>query len=142
MDLQIKLQNTTLKIRVAGLIKTKDGYLFEKQSKDNYFFLVGGKVMLNESSEETIKREIKEEINMEVREVNQKSVIENFYTSFGENIHEICFVYEVKEIFSGEIPFGFVEIAFDDLDKNDIRPIVIKDILKSEKSIFKNYIIK
>ena len=74
MDLQIKLQDTTLKIRVAGLVKTSKGYLFEKNQEKGYVFTIGGKIMLNESSEDAIKREIEEEIGMNVKEIKLRSL--------------------------------------------------------------------
>ncbi len=142
MDLQIKLQDTTLKIRVAGLVKTSKGYLFERNYEKGYVFSIGGKIMLNESSEEAIKREIKEEIGMDVKEVKLRSVIENFYGVSPDKVQEFCFVYEVGEEFIGDVPPEFVEISLAEIGNNDIRPNSIKDILKSEKDSFKHFTIK
>lgn len=142
MDLQIKLQDTTLKIRVAGLVKTSKGYLFERNDEKGYIFTIGGKIMLNESSEEAIKREIKEEIGMEVKEVKLRSVIENFYGVSPDKVQELCFVYEVEEEFMGSVPQEFVEVSVEDINKNDIRPSSIKEILESEKDSFKHFTIK
>lgn len=142
MDLQIKLQDTTLKIRVAGLVKTSKGYLFEKNEEKGYIFTIGGKIMLNESSEEAVKREIKEEIGMDVKEVRLRSVIENFYGVEPDKVQEICFVYEVEEEFTGTVPPEFLEISSEEIDKNDIRPSSIIEILKSDKDRFKHFTIK
>jgi 8-oxo-dGTP pyrophosphatase MutT (NUDIX family) len=142
MDLQIKLQDTTLKIRAAGLVKTSKGYLFEKNEGVEHVFPIGGKIMLNESSEEAIKREIKEEIGMDVKEVKLRSVIENFYGTSPDKVHELCFVYEVQEEFTGTVPPEFVEVSFEDVDKNNIKPTSITEILKSENNSFKHFVIK
>jgi len=141
MDLSILVQDTIVYIRVAGLIKTPHGFLFEK-SKSGYIRTVGGKVMLNETSEEAIKREIIEEIGMEVINLTLCSVVENLYTKATEKVHEICFVYRIGDIFESVIPEGFVEVPIEDIDKFDVRPSSIVDILKSKESSFKHIIQK
>lgn len=141
MDLLINLNDTKVKIRVAGLVKTKNGYIFEKNEK-GYIFCIGGKIMLNESSKDAIIREIKEEIGMDVKETVLKSVFENFYGKSPEKVQEICFVYEVAEEFTGNLGSEFVEVQLSDLNNYDVRPSVIKEILLSKKSDFKHFIIK
>lgn len=140
MDLSIQLENTVLYIRVAGLLKTSRGFLFEKSPK-GYIYTIGGKVKLNESSEEAMKREIMEEVGMEVKKMNLRSVLENFYTTEKEKVHEICFVYEIDEEFNGVIPSEFIEVSMDDINEHDVKPIQIIDIVKSEKG-FKHIIVK
>lgn len=145
MDLQIKLQGTVLRVRAAALVKTSKGYLFEKLKGKDYVFPIGGKVMLNESTEEGIKREIFEEIGMEVKNVKLLSVIENFYTEDENKTHELCFVYGIKEEFMGDLPVGFVEVSLEEIDKIEIKPLTIKNILrniKDNKEIFEHFLIK
>ncbi len=137
----MNLNGTKVKIRVAGLVKTKKGYIFEKSDK-GYIFSIGGKVMLNESSEEAIIREIKEEINMDVKNAELKSVFENFYGKDSERVQEICFLYEVAEEFSGNLGTEFVEVPISSLSSYDIRPMVIKNILLDKKNNFNHFIIK
>ena len=141
MDITIKIEDMTLNIRVAAILKTSKGYLFEK-SKNGYLFPVGGRVKLWESSEEAIKREIKEEIGMEISKMKLVSLIENFFLVGEEKIQELCFVYEAEEEFAGAASSEFIEIRLEDIDKNDIRPSSIIEILKSEKGSFKHFIIK
>jgi 8-oxo-dGTP pyrophosphatase MutT (NUDIX family) len=141
MDLSIKLQDTKVKIRVAGLVKTAKGYLFEKSDKE-YIFTLGGKIMLNESSKEAIIRETKEEIGMDVENLSLRGIIENFYGTGDDKVHEICFVYEIDDLFTGEVPSEFVEVSMEDIQNHDIRPAPVVDILKSEKNSFKNIVVK
>lgn len=141
MDLLISLNDTKVKIRVVGLIKTKKGYIFEKSEK-GYIFAIGGKIILNESSKDAIIREIKEEIGMDIKEASLISVFENFYGKFPEKVQEICFVYEVVEEFTGNLGSEFVEVQLSDLNNYDVRPNVIKEILLSKKNNFKHFIIK
>lgn len=141
MDLSIKLENTTLYIRVATLIKSANGYLFE-QSKNGYIYTVGGKVQLNESSLEAAKREIKEELDFEANNLKLKGVMENFYSNDEGSVHEICFIYEVEEMFTGELPLGFVEVASTDIYNHDVRPKPIMDLVANNSIDIKHIIVK
>jgi hypothetical protein len=51
-------------------------------------------------------------------------------------------VYEVQEEFTGTVPPEFVEVSFEDVDKNNIKPTSITEILKSENNSFKHFVIK
>jgi len=141
MDLSIKLNDTKVNIRVAGLVKTPRGYLFEKNEK-GYIFALGGRVMLNESSEKAMVREIMEEIGMKVDKLSLSAMIENFYSTATEKVHEICFVYKIETLFMDKIPFEFVEVPINEINKYDVRPSQIIDILKNGKGPFSHIIVK
>ena len=142
MDLSIKIQDTTLYIRVAGIIKTPNGFLLEKKKDINYFNVIGGKITLNETSVDAIKREILEEIGIKIEEPIFCSIIENFFTEGENKVHEICFVYLINTIFTDSIPNGFIEISMNDIDNYNILPKVIVDILKNIDSAPKNLIVR
>jgi 8-oxo-dGTP pyrophosphatase MutT (NUDIX family) len=134
MDLSVNIGDAKLKIRVAGVVSTPGGFIFEK-SDQNYIFLIGGKIMINETSGGALIREIKEELGVPVRakDLTLVSVIENLYGSTNNaKVHEICFIYKVGTIFKGTIPHGFVEVPKKDLDKFEIMPRPIIDILKGD----------
>ncbi len=141
MDLSIKLENTTLYIRVAVLIKGTKGYLFEKSSK-GYIFTVGGKVKLNESSLEAVIREVEEELGFTPKDLNLRATLENFYSNNGEDVHEICFVYEVGDVYKLDIPKNFIEVAPEDINNHDVRPKPIIDLINNNNTSFKSIIIK
>ncbi len=146
MDLTIKLENTTLNIRVAILLKSKNGYIFEKH-KRGYLFAIGGRVKLNESFIEAAKRELKEELLISDQDfnikLNAKAIIENFYKSIDENnneiyIHEICFVYEAVDIYDGIVREEFfVEVSAENFINHDIRPTALLDIMNDKSGEFK-----
>lgn len=98
--------------------------------------------MLNETSKEAIKREIMEEIGMQIKNPTLCSVVENLYTTNTEKVHEICFIYIIDTIFTNVVPSGFIEVSIENLDKFDIRPSPIVDILKSKEDSFKHIIFK
>ena len=139
MDLSIRVQDTKINIRVAGLVKTAKGYLFEKSDND-YIFVIGGRVKLGESTREAITREIKEEIGMNPEKLNLCSIVENFYINNNEKVQELCFVYEINDIFTGIIPPEFIEVGVADISKYDVRPAPIVEILKNDKESFKHII--
>ncbi|MDZ7798244.1 MAG: NUDIX domain-containing protein [Patescibacteria group bacterium] len=141
-DLTILLEETFLNIRVAILLETPSGFVFEK-SKDGYIFLLGGRVKLNETTQEAASREMFEELKLENIDIEMISVIENFFsTADNKNIHEINFVYKATlpqsidlSIFTSDNGNnGYCYIKMDKFDKHDIRPKIIKEFLKNKKS--------
>lgn len=143
MDLSIPIQDTTLYIRVAGIIKTNSGYLFEwDKSRQSYIYTVGGKIKLNETSEEALKREVFEEIGFEFNDFSLCSVMENLFTKGDKKVHEICFIYEINDIFQGELPDGFIEVTPENIHQYDVRPTPMYDLIKNHKDTFKHIIQK
>ncbi len=55
---------------------------------------LGGGVEPGETTEKTIKREIREELSLEMTDLNLLGVVENIFTCEGEQGHEIVFVYD------------------------------------------------
>ena len=131
MDLSINVGDTTLYIRTAVVLKSRDGYIFEQNKKDGYSFLVGGKLQINELSLEGVKREIFEEIGFVANNLSLVKVIEHIYTkSNGEKMHEICFTYICNDLYEGVLPVeGFITIGKTDLESFDIKPEIIKKML-------------
>lgn len=141
MDLSILAQGTKVKIRVAGIIKSPRGFLFQESEK-GYIFLLGGKVMVGESSREAMARELFEEIGMNMDAIILRAIIENFYSTTAGKVHEICFVYAVKDIFTGILPSGIIEIPLYDLHKYEIKPSAVASILKKINDPFEHLIFK
>lgn len=150
MDLTIKLDSETLNIRVAILLKTKNGYIFEKH-KNGYLFAIGGRIKLNESSMEAAVRELKEELLMSDEDFNIKLklrvLIENFLEMKNsendyEHVHEICFVYEAEEVYGGLLREEyFIEVLPEDFAKHDIRPTVLLDLINDKSGEFRNVLV-
>ncbi len=55
---------------------------------------LGGGVELGETSEQTIVREIREELGAEIRELKLLGVLENLFELEGQLRHEVVFVYD------------------------------------------------
>ncbi len=142
-DLKILVDNTFLNIRVAILLETDSGFVFEK-SKDGYLFLLGGRVKLNETTQVAASREIFEELKLENIDIEMIAVIENFFPiDSGKKIHEINFVYkatlpqpiDLSICTSDNGNNGYCYVKADDFGKHNIKPKVIKELLKNKKFI-------
>lgn len=129
MDLTIQIDGRVVNIRVAVLIKGAEGYLFE-QSPKGYVFLVGGRLKLGESSYDAAVREIGEELGGQVGPLDFRAIIENFYIASDKEVQEICFVYEARETFLGNLPANFVGVSVEKLDQFLIKPAAVVEILR------------
>jgi 8-oxo-dGTP diphosphatase len=90
---------------VVGIILNGNKFLVERRSLDEkvdpgIVCLPGGHVKINESKEEALKRELREELDIEVK--GTKFVCKNFYiASNGEKQNAYCFLvtdYEGKPV--------------------------------------------
>jgi 8-oxo-dGTP pyrophosphatase MutT (NUDIX family) len=95
-DLTIFVNNIKLNIRVAVIIETDEGYIFEKYPKWNYYFIVGGRIKINETSLETAQREIYEELGIRLENFSLKTIAENFFEENNTKYQEICFIINAK----------------------------------------------
>ena len=141
MDLTLILEhNNILNIRVAIICQTEKGFLLEKHKKGFYFFL-GGRVKLGESSLQAAKREFNEETGLELSDFEFISTIENFYIEnkpkhenmLTAHVQEICFVYKTEKIDAVDPKYGLVEFTREEMKDLDIRPSIIKEIVVQEK---------
>lgn len=95
MDISFKTDEGRFNYRVAGLLVHGDKLLIMKDENQSYYYVPGGRVMLHETSEEAMKREISEELSTEVNIKRMLWVNENFFVedTLKERFHEICFFY-------------------------------------------------
>ena len=146
MDLTIDIEDYKLNIRAACIIKHNNKVLLHKSDDKDHYCLIGGRIEIGENSENTIRREIKEELGKEIDIIGYVSTIENFFTFEGSKYHEYMFVYEAefknekdKLIedtlcnIEGKDYLKYYWIDLKDIDNVDIKPKAIKDILKEGK---------
>ena len=146
MDLTIDIKDYKLNIRAACVIKHNNKVLLHKSDDKDHYCLIGGRVELGESSENTIKREIKEELDKEIDIKGYISTIENFFTFEGSKYHEYMFVYEAEfknendklieetlKNVEGKEYLKYYWVDLDEIDTVNIKPKVIKEIFKEEK---------
>lgn len=94
-DITFKTETVRFVYRVAGIIIHNNKLLVMKDENSPYYYIPGGKVGFQELSADAIKREIREEINIDVKVKRMLWIVENFFKDdeSGENFHEIGFYY-------------------------------------------------
>ena len=73
-DLAIKIDGHKLNIRAAGVIIHNGKILLHKGETANHYALLGGHVRLGENSQDTVKREIQEELGKKI-EITGKGLL-------------------------------------------------------------------
>ncbi len=71
--------------------------------------LVGGSIELGERSEEALHREVREELGVEVDDVQRIAVLENLFRLDGEFGHEIVFLFTAQPRTSLTIPGEYAD---------------------------------
>lgn len=98
MDLSIDLEGYKLNIRSGAIIIHNNKLLTHKNINESHYALIGGRIAIGEDSEETIKRELKEELGKDIEIIDYVTTIENFFDFNGKKYHEIFFVYKADFI--------------------------------------------
>lgn len=149
-DISIMVGEHLLNFRVSAVIKKGDKILVHHTIGSEHFTLPGGRVKEGESSIEAIKREIKEELNIETEYIRAVSIIENFFEMKGKQYHEILMTHELKfkeeEIYNKESyepaeidkkdKLEFFWIKVKDIEQMNFVPNAMKEILKNESNEF------
>lgn len=143
MDLSIVLEGQKLNIRATAVIIHDNKLLVHKNANEDFCALVGGRVQIGESSEETIKREIFEEMGKKVEILEYLTTIENFFDDVVVPYHEIMFMYRVeftdeedKKILTPikniegneELTYNWIDI--DKLEEIKLNPYPIRKMIK------------
>lgn len=100
MDCTFKTKQGRFNYRVGAIIIYNNKVLMVKNSRDPYYYSVGGRVHMNESMEDAIIREVYEETGV-IFEIDRMGYIhENFFVlePNGEKYHEISIYYYMKAI--------------------------------------------
>ena len=89
--------NKNISCRVAAFIKKDNKLLFAKNINSPYYYLVGGGIEENESSEKTVIREILEETGLKL-EVDRLLIVQERFHEVNEQKHqEIVFFFLMKD---------------------------------------------
>lgn len=95
-----KRQNGTIRPLSLAIIKKEGKVLAYKgydEKKDEYFYrLPGGGIEFGERAEDTLKRELKEELGLDININAQLGVLENLFTFNNKKGHEIAFLFEAS----------------------------------------------
>ena len=145
MDLTIDIGNYRLNVRAAALIIHNNKVLTHRNINKDHYCIPGGRIEIGESSEETVKREIQEELGKKVEILGYAATIENFFEMENKKYHEIYFLYRIefadeedKKInytmhnLEGKEYLQYKWIDLDKIDEYNLLPKCLKDIVKAK----------
>ena len=92
-DMTFNVEEKWLNIRVAAVFMHEGEILTMKDGKAPFSYLPGGRMHFGESFEDAVKREVREEVQIEPHIIRPLRVSENFFESInhpGEATHELC----------------------------------------------------
>ncbi len=97
MDLTFKTENGIFNYRVCAIITHGNKLLAMKNNNTPYYFLPGGRVALNETADNAIKRELREELGISAKIVRPLWLAQTFFVEdeCKEKFHELCVYYLV-----------------------------------------------
>jgi len=144
--LVINDENKRFSFRVAGLAIHQNKVLLHRYETDEFWVLPGGRAELLESTEETILREIKEELDEDVSINRLLYVNETFFEHQERIVHELCFYYHIEfkedsDILNNETTFERKELDgsvltfkwfdLESVEALDVYPVFIKESIKN-----------
>jgi len=132
--------------RVAGVL-IKGDKVFLQKVKDEYAF-PGGHVSFGETSVNTLIREFKEEIGVDILCERLLWVEENFWNWGSKKAHNISFYYLVSLADNNDLPDDFTEVSKDNSDVSlqwvsipDIQELTVyPDFAKDKLSNLSSYV--
>lgn len=95
-DIIFKTEEYIFSYRVAGLLVQNGKVLLQKPVDDDGYAIPGGHVALGETNEETLIREFKEEIDVDIKVDKLRWIGEIFFPWGDKPCHQICLFYEVS----------------------------------------------
>ena len=79
--------------RVVGIALNGDRVLLHRAEMDDFWSLPGGRVELLEPGAEALKREMREELGVEIQIERLVWVVENFFEFDNKSYHELAFYF-------------------------------------------------
>jgi len=121
MDLTFKTAEGRFNYRVGAIIINDGKLLVVKNNKSTYFYSVGGRVHFDETCEEAVQREVKEELGIDMEIDRLIFFHEQFFDEKDskEHFHEISIYYLMK------VTSKIEEIRCHSLTENDIEEELI-----------------
>ena len=105
-DMTARVDDSVLNLRVGAIITKGKQVLMVKSARDDWYYSVGGRIKVGETSQQAVEREVFEELGVRLEIDRLGFVQENyFYGTIGDGcerlIYELCFYYYMK------VPDGF-----------------------------------
>ncbi|MBQ7534297.1 MAG: NTP transferase domain-containing protein [Stomatobaculum sp.] len=106
----------TLAVRTAAILIYEGRVLMQRTIGKNEYYLPGGHVQPLENTEETMIRELREELHSEMEIVNFAGIGELFFPWEGRTIQQLCFYYRVRFLTEKAAPGIPAEGSFSGFD--------------------------
>jgi 8-oxo-dGTP diphosphatase len=141
------LKKKGLRVRVAALIRDPKGKVLliqQKKKQNGYWLLPGGGIEFGESAEAALKRELREELDLEVIKSNYLLLNESIDPNKRRHLIQLVFQVSVKVLMPKLNPkekaiSGFGYFTNNEIQKMDLRPD-IKDFFKMKTKATSIYI--
>lgn len=132
MDFRTKVGNRSFAVRATGLL-VQDGGLYLVKSPEGINYTLGGAIQVGEATEEAVRREMREEIGIDVRVEAMVFVVENQFELAGTCYHQIEFQYLVsplsrpaRQLAEGATIRSCEWVTFADLKQLNLNPAFLK----------------
>lgn len=120
MDIKLECNDGKFKLRASGIIVSDGKILVHKGKKFDGYCFPGGHVEIGETTGEAIIREIKEELNLDVKIDDIFCINENIYTNNDNKVIQ-------------EINYYYKLLPLCEIDKNDF------EIIENDKGVIKKH---
>lgn len=142
MDICFDTEKGVFNYRVCAIITNNDNLLVLKDNHADYFYLPGGRVKFNETAQDALKRELKEELDVDAKIVRPLFLNQSFFNEdvLKKDYHEICIYFLVdisntdillrKDTFRGqetEKEQWFKWLSFKEVKESYLYPLFIKE---------------
>ena len=123
--------NNNFEMCVRAIIQENGKILVCKAKTRDYYFFPGGHVDFGETAKDTLKRELKEELDTTIKEISFIGAIENIFTEDGVDHHEINLAFDVRvenvkyKSREDHLDFSFLDI--EQFAKEKVLPIALRD---------------
>ena len=133
---------SSIRNTVRGLLRKENKVLVleEEYKGEVYYYLPGGGIEFLETSEDALKREMKEELNIDIIDYGLSHIISNIFEIDGIKAHEIVQIYELYNIEDGKLIDGTTM-------EGDIMPCTMKwieidELINGTKKLYPKELIK
>ena len=89
--------------RIAGLAFQNESLLVHQGEGDSFWTLPGGRAEIGETAEQTLKREMVEELGARVEVLRPLWFVENFFRYDGKDFHEIALYFLMEFLDPGPV---------------------------------------
>lgn len=154
MDITFKTEEGIFNYRVCAIIVNDGKILAMKDERSPYYYLPGGRVHMNETAENAVIRELKEELDIEAEIIRPLWLSQSYFDEdvTKQKFHELCLYFLVDISKTGLLQKGdgftlterhhthnFKWIKFECLENEYIYPLFIKkDIFNLPETLTMN----